>query len=78
MYAEVDALLTLEQYKQLVPDTLACRLAYGTLIRFEHFSVPISHISELCQKPHALLEWDISSQTLLQVSQEVSMLHCGP
>ena len=43
MYAEVDALLTLEQYKQLVPDTLACRLAYGTLIRFEHFSVPISH-----------------------------------
>ncbi len=74
MYAEVDVLLSLEQYRQLVPCTSACYISRGTLIRFESISVPVSHISELCQAPCSLLNWDDSSQTLLQVPQQVSAL----
>lgn len=72
MYAEVDVLLTLEQYQQMVPSTSACYVSYGTLIRYETISVPISHLHELRQAPHLLLNWDAASQTLLQVSQPVS------
>ena len=57
----------------MVPDTLASHLAYGTLIHFERLSVPISHISGLCQKPHSLLKWDALNHTLLQVPVEVSV-----
>lgn len=75
MYTEVDVLLTLEQFQQVVPDTLACYLSYGTLIRFERTSIPISHISGLSQIPHSMLEWNVSSQSLLHVSREVGVFY---
>lgn len=73
LYAEVDVLLTLEQYQQVVPATLASYLAYGTLIHFETISVPVSNISDLCETPHSLLKWEASSQTFCRFSQQVSV-----
>ena len=74
MYAEVDVLLTLEQYQEVVPETLACYDPYGTLIRFETITIPVSHISELGQAPLSLLKWNSSSQALPQVPRDVSAL----
>jgi hypothetical protein len=73
-YVEVDILLTLEQYQQLVPETLACYLPFGTLIIFERSSVPLSHVSGVCEKPLSLLRWENSSQTLEGISQQVSIV----
>ena len=72
LFAEIDVLLNLEQFKIMIPDTLASYLPYGTLIKFETLSVPISNISGLCEAPHSLLRWDSSTLTLAQVAQQVS------
>lgn len=72
MHAEVHVLLTLEQFQQVVPDTLACYLPYGTLILYEAISLPITHIIGLCEVPHCTLRWDATSRSLLQVSTQVS------
>ena len=70
--AEVDIMLTLEQYQQAVPSTLASYLSYGSWIIFESIAIPISDILGLCHNPLSLLEWDPLSATLSQVSREVS------
>lgn len=62
-------LLNLEQFKQLVPGTLASYIQYGTLILYEVISVPIADISGVCEAPLSLLQWD--GTTLHQVTQEV-------
>lgn len=74
LYAEVDLLLTLEQYQQLVPETQACYVPYGTFIVFERLPIPISDIISEGQKPLSLLKWDSSGRTLQQLSREVSVL----
>ena len=70
-YAEVDILLTLEQFKRVLPNTEACYLHHGTLICFETISVPVSHILDLCQAPYSLLKWEASGQKLLMVTRQV-------
>jgi hypothetical protein len=69
--AEVDVLLTLEQYQQVVPETLASYLAYGTRIHFERITVPVSHICGLCETPTSLLKWDASNRSLDPLSVQV-------
>lgn len=73
LYVEVDMLVTLEQYQQLFPDTLACYVPFGTLIIYQKIAVPLSHISGVCQRPLSLLRWERSSGTLEQVCQQVKM-----
>lgn len=72
LVAEVDILLTLQQYQRAVPDTLASFVPYGTRIVFETVTIPITGIIGPCQRPLSLLRWDHMSATLLQVSEEVS------
>ena len=38
VHAEMDVLLNLEQFRQAVPDNLACFVPYGTYILFERIS----------------------------------------
>lgn len=71
MFADLDILLTLQQYKQAVPGTLASYLSYGARIIFESISIPVSDILGLCQNPLSLLRWDASRGTLSQLSPEV-------
>ena len=63
MYAKIDILLSLDQFKELVPDTLVCYLAYGILIHFETIDVSVSNVYEVREKPHSLLIWDSSNTT---------------
>lgn len=72
MFAAIDVLLTLEQFQQAVPDTLASYVSYGTRIVFETIAVSISHILNVCQQPLSLLKWDSSNKTLSQIPREVS------
>ena len=69
---ELDVLLTLEQFQQAIPDTLACFLLYGTLIIFETIAVPIADILGVCQQLLSLLTWDPLHGTLLRVCEQVS------
>ena len=71
LVAELDILLTLEQFKLAVPDTLACYVSYGTGIMFETITLPVSDITGICQGPLSLLRWDPLSFSLVQVPQEV-------
>lgn len=72
MVAKIDIFLTLEQFQQAVPNTLASYLPYGTRIVFETITLPISDVIGPSEKPLSLLRWDPSNETLSQVSQEVS------
>ncbi len=71
MYADVHVLLTLEQFQDAVPETLACYVTYGTLILYEKISIPIIHITGLCEVPPSILRWDAANKCLLQVSTQV-------
>lgn len=71
VYAEMDILLTLEQYKQAIPETLACYIPYSTLILFESIEVPITSIVNVCNKPLSLLRHDSSTRNLRRVDDEV-------
>ena len=73
MYAEMDVLLTLEQFQQAVPDNLACFLPYGTYILFETISLPVECVVDVCGKPLSLLKWEPSLKTLVRVDHEVSV-----
>lgn len=73
LYAELDVLLTLEEYRMAVPDTLACYLPYGTYIIYETTPLPIKSIIGLCTKPLSLLRWDSSNKTLLRLPEQVSV-----
>lgn len=64
-------LLTLEQYKQAIPETLASYIPYGTLIVFESIDIPITDIINVCDKPLSLLHHDSSTRTLLRVDDQV-------
>ena len=72
LFAAIDILLTLEQFRQAIPDTLASYVSYGTRIVFETITISISHILSACQRPLSLLKWDSSNKTLSQISSEVS------
>ena len=74
-YAELDVLLTLQQYRMAVPDTLACYLPYGMYIIFETVSLPVDRILGLCTKPLSLVRWDDSTNTMLHLSEPVSMYY---
>lgn len=74
MYAEMDVLLTLEQFQQAVPDNLACFLPYGTYILFESISLPVKCVIDVCEKPLSLLKWEPSVKSLVRVDHEVSVL----
>lgn len=71
MFAEVDMLLTLEQYKQAIPETLAYYIPYGTLIVFKRIEVPITDMITVCDKPLSLLRHDSLSKTLSRVDDQV-------
>lgn len=72
--ADVQILLNLEQYKQVVPETLACFIPSGTWIMFEATSIPISNIMGVSLKPLSLLRWDGEARTLVQVCEEVGSI----
>ena len=73
LIAEIDLLLTLEQYRQAVPDTLASYLHHGTRIVYETVTIPVSDIVGVCQKPLSLPKYNPDgNETLSLVSQEVS------
>lgn len=76
MVAKIDIFLTLEQFKQAVPNTMAEYLPFGTRVVFDTVTLPISDIVGISEKPLSLLRWDHSSETLSQVSQEVSSYKC--
>ena len=59
-----------------VPDTLACYLPYGMYIIYETVSLPVDCIIGLCSKPLSLLRWDHSSNTVLQLTEPVSIYTC--
>lgn len=71
MFAEVDMLLTLEQYKQAIPGTLVYYIPYGTLIVFKRIEVPITDMITVCDNPLSLLHHDCSTKTLSRVDDEV-------
>ena len=71
IYAEVDMLLTLEQYQYCVPDTQVCYLHHGSFIIFEKVTISVSSIVCESQKPLSLLKWDPLNRTLHQVGQLV-------
>ena len=72
--SDIDILLNLEQFQQLVPETLACHLPYGTFIVFERVVIPVLDIMFECPKPLSLLKWDSTSRSVHQISREVSLL----
>jgi hypothetical protein len=79
LYAEVDLLLTPEQYQLAVPDTLARYFASGSFIVYERSVIPVSHVLGLTrssEKPQSLLNYDSTSRSLSQISKEVCM-HIG-
>ena len=51
VHAEMDVLLNLEQFRQAVPDNLACFLPHGTYILFERISLAIACVVDVCEKP---------------------------
>ena len=74
MYAEMDVLLTLEQFQQAVADNLACFLPCETYILFESISLPVKCVIDVCGKPLSLLKWEPSVKTRVHVDHEVSVL----
>lgn len=71
IYAEIDVLLTLEQYREAVPSTLVSYLSYGSLIFYEHTAIPLLDIIGIHQNPLSVLQWDASNGHLSPLSQEV-------
>ena len=72
IYADVDVLLTLDQFRMCV-DTLARYVPYGTRIIFERITIPISNIVSKCQEPLSLLRWDPSTSSLNQLGPQVGV-----
>lgn len=74
LFVDVYVLLNLEQFRQVVPDTLASYVPYGTLIMYEAMEMAVGNIVGLCQKPLSLLKWDASGLVLSQVCEQVSLM----
>ncbi len=71
-------MLTMEQFKHLIPDSLVSYISSGTLIIFDTISVPISSLSGKCGQPVRLLLWESNSDTLNLLSQQVKLLLVNP
>ena len=68
----VYVLLRLDQFKQVVPDTLAAYVSRGTLIMYETVEMAVCEVLGVCQKPLSLLKWDPSTSVLSQVDEQVN------
>ncbi len=69
----MDVLLTLDQFKMAVPNSLVAYLAYGTLIHYETLEISICNVCEVSATPHSVLTWDAVSAQLDRMDHEVCL-----
>ena len=61
VYAQLEVLVNLVQFKYLVPDTAIVHLDRDTLILYENIVIPVSSISGCVTFPNSIIKWRITT-----------------
>eukprot|EP00731_Ephydatia_muelleri_P033316 Em0027g64a len=75
VYAQLEVLVNLVQFKYLVPDTAIVHLDRDTLILYENIVIPVSSISGCVTFPNSIIKWMPPASFSRFSHEELEMYH---